>query len=198
MTPEEAAGILIWAAVIDTRLSPTDPEQHQIRMQQWAEQLADAPIEFAKRYVDRYYSIAENKTSIRPGYIRSAWITERTRLAQREEQPVPMEGLWKSRPDWFDAYKAACDTARAEGRDVGSVPLPYRRDQVNPRERRCANHDICACPHTDCWDGFAEVEDVSYQMFGAVYPRVVRCPACTDAIQMRDELAPPKRRGARR
>lgn len=131
-------------------------------------------------------------------------------VAERQELAgmLGIGELLKRRPTWFDAYRGACDEAAdwdavyahrgadlqrevAHARQrVAAVPIPSAARPVDPespreqRARRCVFHQLCACPHTDCRDGWLDEEGTVEAANGLMYPASRRCPFCNDAVLM--------------
>lgn len=215
MTPDETGALLMWAIGHDRRHNITDPQMAEVRHRIWATALAEVPVEFARAAMDRHYGKAD-APEVKPAHILTAWRTEQRLQDSRHQDPPPASipvGTWNRRPSWFDAYMRACDEARgdwgvivgirsesarvaamAEARArVAAVPLPVALANTpmvppNPRERRCVNHDVCVCPHTTCFDGWADAPEVVRNLHGDAYEAVRRCPACFDVVLMRGEL----------
>lgn len=131
-------------------------------------------------------------------------------VAERQETAgmLGIGDLMQRRPSWFDAYREECETAAgwlrvyghrgaelqrelAHARQrVDAVTVPAAARPVDPgstreqRVRRCAFHQLCACAHTECRDGWLDAEDALDSISGLMYPAVKRCPFCEDAVKM--------------
>jgi hypothetical protein len=131
-------------------------------------------------------------------------------VAERQESAgmLGLGDLMQRRPSWFDTYRARCDEAAdwaeayahtggelqrhlAHARQaVTAVPVPEAARPVDPgstreqRIRRCTFHQLCACAHTGCRDGWLDAEEALDSISGLMYPAVKRCPFCDDALKM--------------
>lgn len=87
---------------------------------------------------------------------------------------------------------AGCGVSVFGGQKPGDayVPAPGELE----REKRCAFHDHCACTHTECTEGWLDVEQPEPRRGDPDRTVVARCPNCRDAMLMADELAPKRRR----
>lgn len=218
MDRAEAIGVLLWAAATDPRLKPTDPTEVEFRQEQWTSALADVPIQFAKRYVDRFYSHPENLTVIRPGFIRTAWVTERERLAAMDPEPqralesgtrepvlLPdgsrvlapagfAEFVAKTQQEWTDlrakhgSHGAAFEKAAADLR----ARINARPVPWTATTLRDDSRERRCSFHRVCVCDHRSCFD-GWLDEPNDEGRVERCPRCREAIDMAGELTPPRR-----
>ena len=205
MTPEETAALLAWITGHDRRHETGSVEEAEIRRRVWAKLMVEVPFDFARGHVDRHYAKPDAEV-IKPAHVRWAWRMSERVEAAKDREPMLIGGtphrapegfaqmVAESRARWDQARQAAPgselwrqqrDAARVADAEmpVQWVALPVRDD----RERRCGEHKTCLCTHTACRDGWLDREEEG---------RVVRCPVCREATEMKMELAP--KRGRRR
>lgn len=201
-TPQHGLALLALLSGLDHRHAGGDEASVQAKAETWAKILnaCGADPQWVRAWCERAYG-EPRPVPLYVGDIKRAWMNhQRVQAAKdRTDEVVPIPGMpagvWRQRPPWFDQYRADVDAVRAQGGDVMGVPLPYARVGVDDsRERRCVNHDICVCTHTECRDGFLDVEGTVTDKRGVPSPAVRRCPVCFDAVQMRGELTPKRRR----
>lgn len=201
MNQAETSLILVQIISLDPRWSTSDQALMQQRVNSWAAVLADVPVGFARDFTTRYYG-KPDVGQITPAAILTAWRTAQRVVVSRDREPMLIGDTRLRAPEGFTGMVAASTArwtlarqthgeawkvARAEARETDAqMPVPWpvhRLDDV--RERRCTHHDICICTHTECRDGWLEVESNG---------RVKRCPVCEEAVAMRSELAPKRGR----
>lgn len=195
-TPADGLALLMLLTALDNRHQTGDEMSTRGKAETWARVLGDADPEWVRRFVERAYS-DPRPYPLSVGDIRRGWDNhKRVQVAKDTTPDVSLPGLprgvWAKRPPWFDQYRRDCDAVRAQGGDPAGVPLPFTPMRFDDsRERRCVNWETCACTHTECRRGFLDEETPE--------GRVRRCHLCVEAAEMKQELAPPRRRtGARR
>ena len=212
MTPQETTLLLSYCAGLDPWLKSFAPDEAAMTLAGWSDLLGAVPLEFAKATAKRHYSHPDART-LTPGEVLSLWNAERRRaqtLAERDERAATALELNAGTAEvqtvipagGATEYLEALAEAIAAGKDPRSVPRPAGVRVLSPvgdvASRRCRHHDICACTHTECRDGWLDVETTVVNGNGASYPAVERCPNCEDAGKMADELGRTKTAGRRR
>ena len=206
MTPEEATTLLMFATTFDGRLRQPSEEEAVLMRRAWGNALGEVPFPFARAMVERYYTKDPQAPELKIAHVLQAWRASERVEAAKDREPMLIGGtphrapegfaqmVAESRARWDQARQAAPgselwrqlrDAARTADAEMPAqwVALPVRDD----RERRCGEHKTCLCTHTACRDGWLDREEDG---------RVVRCPVCREAVEMKAELAP-KRRGRR-
>lgn len=197
MTPQETADLLRYCAGVDQWLKATSHDEAAVMVAGWADLLADVPADFAARVARSHYRQAEART-LQPGDVTGAWESHRRRQASRQAQderraePVLVGPAQASIAVGSGAqYLRDMLTAIQEGRDPSTVSRPAGLQVLTAaaeeRSRRCVFHDICACDHTRCREGFLDEPAEVTNSHGKVYEAVRRCGHCEDAMLMAEE-----------
>lgn len=215
MNRQEVEALLTYIVGIDPRWRVMSGEEHDVRTNAWLTLLGEVSPEYATDYVRHHYTEGPDPRQVTPAAIRHGWRASQQRedvAATPRDALMDMTGLFRQRPGWFDQYRSTCDTAaawqvtRQSAGDpylraangarsaIACVPAPYEAhpvpDRNTPRverERRCRNHDTCACSHTVCRDGWLDEETTVANARGDVMAAVKRCPFCEDAVKMLGE-----------
>lgn len=207
MTRDHIVGLLRTILALDPRTRPSDPETAQAKADAWGKILVEVDPQFAFNVVHRYYAETPEH-SIMPGQIINAWRAEQTaaRVAARQAPQEALPGA--PEPASFAKFMRELIAAAHEGRDHSTVPRPpgHPPSMLNGQERSrlCVFHDICACEHTVCRDGWLDDEVAVEHPWGGgrKHRTVKRCPHCHDALKMAEERGiakkPNRWRGARR
>lgn len=196
MNRDEVRALLSAASSLDRWLKATDPETAQQMVEGWHHLLGEVPLDFAQGVVRRHYGTPDVRT-MTPGDVLAAWDTQRRREEQAAvdaevkalaapvsvQDGIPVAGAGR--------YLHDLTAAIAEGRDPRSVQRPAGVRVLSPREdelsRRCRFHDLCACTHTECRDGWMDEETTVVGLNGRRYTAVQLCPPCRDAFLMAEE-----------
>jgi hypothetical protein len=193
MTPQHVEALLALLVSLDPRLRAPDASTAELRVSAWSSLLAEVDPAYAVRFAELAYQ------EIRDWPLTPAEILQGWRSEQREAAEAPARdpfddggrrGLGRSgwSPQVLDFLREAL-AAVARGEDPAAVPRPDVA--VRPLtaaqdswQRRCVFHRICACDHTTCRDGFLDAEETVVGWEDLLYPSVVRCPHCEDALKM--------------
>lgn len=194
--------VLASAASIDPRLAARDPETADLRHTGWWHILSEVPFPFAMDYLRRFYSEPRD-FPMQPAEILQAWRDQlrEQRAAARapvedvEDQPTLDGG--SARPSMI-AWLREVWSASVNGQDPRAVKVPLggpfnRTMEAERRSRQCVYPDICACSHTECRDGWLDVETTRTTDLGVATAAVERCPHCKDAVLMAEERGIAKR-----
>lgn len=192
-THDHADALLTFITSVDHRFTVTDPALGAARRNAWQIILADVDPDYALGYVRRWYSKA-GQDRVTPAGIRSAWIGEQRRAAERTRDRLPASS---GPPVGVRDYLREVLAAVSAGRPPDSVPVPAGM-QITPAmetaSRKCRNARgvaACACDHTKCRDGWLDEEQTITSVHGRKYQQVVPCPYCRDAALMAAEFATP-------
>lgn len=210
MTPQETADLLRYCAGVDQWLKATSHDEAAVMVAGWADLLADVPGDFAARVARTHYRQPDART-LQPGDVTGAWEAHRRRQASQADQaarraePVPIGPDQDAIPVGSGAqYVREMVAAIAAGRDPRQVPRPaglrILTAAAAARSRRCVFHDICACDHEKCRDGFLDEPTTITNVHGKEYEAVRRCGHCADALLMaedRGRAKKPSRAGRR-
>lgn len=216
MNLQECAVAVAAVAVADYRVRNLTEADSNALVMMWSRHLPDVPLDWVLNLVTRHYAQAD-PPELTSGRVLAAYRATQRVEAAREREPA-LIGDWfraeapagfaeyvagtvseweraRSQPDGSPEWYQVRDELRDQ---IDAEPLPWARAVRgdDSRERRCVNHDICVCTHTECRDGWLDVETDVGNKLGGRFPAVKQCPHCADAVQMRHELKP--RRGARR
>ena len=210
MTVQHVETLLAVLVSLDSRLTAPDATSAAIRANAWSKLLGEVEPQFALRYAEHAYQQVRD-WPLQPAEILQAWRTRVVEGAQRAEQDARQAQGQQQAADastWRQAQQAGIDYLRAllaaDG-NMDAVGPPPRVALLTPeqeaRERRCRFHQLCACPHDRCRDGWLDAEAVILGHGGRQYPCVQRCSFCHDALLMAEEqglAVRPGQRGGRR
>lgn len=203
MNPTEVRTLLSFCASVDHWLRASDQDAAALMLAGWTDLLSDVPADYAMTAAREHYRTHSGRT-IQPADVLASWTAHRREEQRTEEQahrrdaaalPAPQETLVPvgTGVDYLRAMLAAT----AAGRDPGTVPRPagvrvLSRD-ADLRSRRCVYHDLCACDHETCRDGFRDDPVVIVNGLGREYEGVRRCPFCLDALRLAEDRGRAKR-----
>lgn len=206
MSPQETTALLSYCAGLDQWLKATGPDEAAMMAAGWSDLLRDVPLDFARGHVRSHYGNADART-IQPGDMLSAWRADRRRAEQLHDRDERRE---LAAPLLSDAavqgvipgpgateYLAALRVAVESGKDPRKVSRPAAVRVLSLEgdvaSRRCRFHDVCVCTHTECRDGWLDIESTIVNAAGRRYAAVERCPVCGEAQSMAEETGRARR-----
>jgi hypothetical protein len=191
----ELADLLRYCSSLDPWLKQTSPEEATVMLAGWGTILGPVPADEAMRAARAHYSEPGART-ITPGDVLDAWRASRREAAQVAERAeveqlalVGPPSVLTSKP--AVSYLTALRNALDLGLDTKTVAAPeglrFRSHASNVRARRCQWHELCACDHLECRDGWSDEVIITRDDAGRRHEAVRRCAHCWDALKMAEE-----------